>query len=78
MQNNRSLLANIDWATVLIFLALTFMGWVSIYSAVYDEEYSSIFDMSQRYGKQLIWIVLALVLAFMVMLTDAKFFPSAS
>lgn len=76
MQNNRSLLANIDWATVLIFLALTFMGWVSIYSAVYDEEYSSIFDMSQRYGKQLIWIVLALVLAFMVMLTDAKFFPA--
>jgi rod shape determining protein RodA len=76
MQNNRSLLANIDWATVLIFLALTFMGWVSIYSAVYDEEYSSIFDMSQRYGKQMIWIVLALVLAFMVMLTDAKFFPA--
>lgn len=76
MQNNRSLLANIDWATVLIFLALTFMGWVSIYSAVYDEEYSSIFDMSQRYGKQLMWIVLALVLAFMVMLTDAKFFPA--
>jgi rod shape determining protein RodA len=76
MQNNRSLLANIDWATVLIFLALTFMGWVSIYSAVYDEEYSSIFDMSQRYGKQMIWIVLAFVLAFMVMLTDAKFFPA--
>lgn len=76
MRNNNSLLANLDWPTVLIFLALTFMGWVSIYSAVYDEEYSNIFDMSQRYGKQLLWIVLAVVLAFIVMLTDAKFFPA--
>ncbi|NOU47932.1 MAG: rod shape-determining protein RodA [Bacteroidales bacterium] len=76
MRNNNSLLANLDWATVLIFLALTFMGWVSIYSAVYDEEYSSIFDMSQRYGKQMIWIILAIVLGFIVMLTDAKFFSA--
>jgi len=76
MRKNNSLLANLDWPTVLIFLAITFMGWISIYSAVYDEEFSSIFDMSQRYGKQLMWIVFAIVLAFIVMLTDAKFFPA--
>ncbi len=76
MQSNRSFLANIDWATVLIYLALAFMGWVSIYSAVYDEDHNSIFDLSQRYGKQMLWIALALVLGFMVMLTDAKFFPA--
>jgi rod shape determining protein RodA len=76
MRNNNNLLANLDWPTVLIFLALTFMGWVSIYSAVFDEEYSSIFDLSQRYGKQMLWIVLAIVLAFIVMLTDAKFFSA--
>lgn len=76
MRSNKSVLANLDWPTVLIFLALTFMGWISIYSAVYDEEYANIFDMSQRYGKQLMWISLALVLAFIVMLTDAKFFSA--
>jgi rod shape determining protein RodA len=50
------------------------MGWLSIYAAVYNNEHSSIFDMSQSYGKQLLWIVTSLVLGLMIILTDAKFF----
>ena len=50
------------------------MGWVSIYAAVYDDSHSSILDISQRYGKQMIWILAAGVIAFMIMLTDAKVF----
>lgn len=39
---------------------------------------SSILDISQKYGKQLIWIGAAFVLAFLVLLTDSKFFTTFS
>jgi rod shape determining protein RodA len=74
MRDNKSVFSNIDWTTVLIFLALAITGWISVYAAVYDEDHKSIFDLSQRYGKQLLWIVLGGLLAFIVLLTDPKFF----
>ena len=78
--NSRSnnLLANIDWVSILLYLLLVFIGWLNIYAAVYDENHSSIFDISQKYGKQLVWIGAALVLAFLVLLTDSKFFTTFS
>ena len=78
--NSRSnnLLANIDWASILLYLLLVLIGWLNIYAAVYDENHSSIFDISQKYGKQLIWIGAAFVLAFLVLLTDSKFFTTFS
>jgi len=69
-------LASIDWLTVLIYLALMLIGWISVYAAVYQEEHSSIFDISQNYGKQLIWIVTAILLAGVILLIDIKFFPA--
>ena len=78
--NSRSnnLLANIDWVSILLYLLLVFIGWLNIYAAVYDENHSSIFDISQKYGKQLVWIGAAFVLAFLVRLTDSKFFTTFS
>ncbi len=78
--NSRSnnLLANIDWVSILLYLLLVLIGWLNIYAAVYDENHSSIFDISQKYGKQLIWIGAAFVLAFLVLLTDSQFFTTFS
>jgi rod shape determining protein RodA len=69
-----SLWTNIDWLSVFIFLILVLAGWINIYAAVYDPDYQSIFDISQRYGKQLIWIAAAFVIAFMVLLTESNFY----
>jgi rod shape determining protein RodA len=66
--------ANIDWGVVMIYAALVFIGWMSVYSAVYDEEHKSIFDISQRYGKQLLWIGLAALLGAIVLLIEPKVF----
>ncbi|MDY0077952.1 MAG: rod shape-determining protein RodA [Bacteroidales bacterium] len=71
-------IARIDWISFVLYFALMLTGWVMIYSAVYDENHSSIFDLSQRYGKQLLWIVLALLLGAVVLLIDAKFFNAFS
>lgn len=74
MTRQKNLYGKIDWVTVWLYIILVLMGWVSIYSAVYDESHSSILDVSQRYGKQMIWIIAAGVIAFVIMLTDAKVF----
>lgn len=72
MEKNNNILARLDWVTVMLWLAMMIMGWLNIYAAVYNEQHTSIFDMSQRYGKQLIFILAALVLAVFVMVTDNK------
>jgi rod shape determining protein RodA len=66
--------ASIDWISVILYLALVFIGLISIYAAVYNESHSSIFDFSQRYGKQFVFIIAAIVIAFCIILIDGKFF----
>ncbi|WP_106543194.1 rod shape-determining protein RodA [Prolixibacter denitrificans] len=65
---------NLDWITVLLYVILVFMGWLNIYAAVYNEDHQSIMDMTQRYGKQLIWILMASFIAITVLIIDSKFY----
>ena len=74
MNERNSIIGKIDWVTVLIYLALVMIGWFSIFSARYNEAHPSIFDLTQVYGKQLLWIGGALLIGFVVLLIDAKFF----
>jgi rod shape determining protein RodA len=69
---------NIDKTIVFIFIAMIFMGWFNIFAAEIKEGHQSIFDISQSYGKQLLWIITALMLAAIVLMFDAKFFPAFS
>ncbi|MDE7073663.1 MAG: rod shape-determining protein RodA [Odoribacter sp.] len=78
MNRQTELLKNIDWLSIFLYILLVFMGWVNIYAAVYDDNHSNIFDITQRYGKQIIWIGAAFVLGFFIMLTDSKFFTAFS
>ncbi|TCN73153.1 rod shape-determining protein RodA [Acetobacteroides hydrogenigenes] len=68
----------LDWVTILIYLFLVFFGWINIYAAVYNEEHASIFDFSQKYGMQLLWIAAALVIASVIMLLDTRLFYAFS
>lgn len=76
MRNRQGIFERIDWAVVMLYLLLVLIGWLNIYAAVYNEEYKSIFDISQRYGKQLLWIGAAMVIAITVLLIDFRFFSS--
>lgn len=77
-RRERGLLENIDWGIILIYLALVLIGWISIYSAVYDEAHSSIFDLDCRYGKQMIWIGVSLIIALFILVIDPKFFSQTA
>ena len=50
------------------------MGWFNIYAAVYNEEHKEILDLSQRYGKQFIWILATLVVAVFIVIIDSRFY----
>src|SRR5215510_10622895 len=78
MRDPRSALQNTDKVMIGLYLALVFIGWISIYAAVYNEEHASIFDLSQNYGKQLLWIGASLFVAYMVLLIDGKFYAQFS
>ena len=78
MRERKGIFYNIDRLTVFLYLLLVFIGWINIYAAVYNEEHKSIFDLSQNYGKQLIWIISSVVLALIILMIDIKFFSSFS
>ena len=65
---------NVDWITILIFVALCTIGFINIYASVYNPDTADVFDFSSNYGKQLIFILTALILGFSILLVDAKFF----
>jgi len=69
-----NLIANLDWLTILVYLSLVFIGWINIYASAYTEAHPDIFDMSQKYGKQFVWIAASMFLAFIVLLIDSRFY----
>ena len=62
--------AKIDWKTILVFVALVFIGWLNIYAAVYNEALSGAFSLSSKYGMQLIWIGISAIAALVILLID--------
>ncbi|GAA4339862.1 rod shape-determining protein RodA [Mucilaginibacter gynuensis] len=76
MSSQRSPFFNVDWLTILIYLALCTIGWFNIHAAVYDEEHRSLVDLSTQYGKQFIYILSSLLIALIILLLDARFFSA--
>lgn len=74
MKSQNNIFLNIDWITILLYLALVMLGWINIYAAVYSDEHQSILDIGQQYGKQMIWIIAGLFLAICVLIVDSKFY----
>lgn len=72
--NQNSVFYGVDRLTIFIYFVLVLLGWFNIYAAVYNDDHQSIFDVSQKYGKQLWWIVGATIIAFGILLIDANFY----
>lgn len=76
MNRKVNLIKNLDWITIMLYAILVFLGWINIYAAVYNEDHQSIFDATQRYGKQLIWIGAAFFIAIIVLTIESKFYSA--
>ena len=77
---NQSVTNNLDWISIVIYFALVIMGWLNIYSSSLSsiEQETSIFDFSQIYGKQFMFIILTIPLIFIVLSVDGKFYEKFS
>lgn len=64
---NQSITNNLDWICIIIYIALVIMGWLNIYS-------SSLSSLEDTYQKQLVFIVLAIPLIFIILSIDGKFY----
>ena len=62
----------VDWGTIGLFLALAVFGWLNIYGASYTFDQTSIFDFSNRAGKQFVWMMGSLVMGIVLLLIDYK------
>ncbi|MEI6437054.1 MAG: rod shape-determining protein RodA [Bacteroidota bacterium] len=74
MREDKGIFYRIDWVVVGLYLLLVFIGWLNIYAAVYNETHNHIADLSQKYGKQMIFIIASLLLAMGILIIDPKFF----
>jgi rod shape determining protein RodA len=74
VKRTANIILRIDKITVLLFLVMVVLGWLNIYAAVYNEEHRGMLDLSQRYGKQFVWILAAIVLAVFVVIIDNRFY----
>jgi rod shape determining protein RodA len=76
---NQSVTNNLDWISVIFYIILVIMGWLNIYSSslsLSDDNF--IFDLSQFYGKQLMYIGLSIPLIFVILSVDGKFYEKFS
>ena len=74
MRKSNSLINNLDWPLFFGFISLIIFGLVTIYSVAFNEEHPSLFSFSEKYGKQVIWIGIALFLGVMVFLIDSDIY----
>lgn len=77
-RQEKTIFQYIDKLSIFIYFLLTLVGWVAIYSAVYNEEHKSIFDLSQEYGKQLLWMGCSYLLIVIILAMDFRIFEGIS
>ena len=75
-KEEKGVLRSLDYWTILIYVALLTFGWLSVCGASYDYGNTDIFSLSTRSGMQIVWIGTSLVLGFVLLLLDDRYYDS--
>ncbi|MDR0874022.1 MAG: rod shape-determining protein RodA [Prevotellaceae bacterium] len=71
-----SIKKSVDWFSIGLYAVLVIMGVFCIYAARYNPQTESsildLFDFNQRYGKQLLWVLLAGVIGICILFSDHR------
>lgn len=71
---NQSVSQNIDWLCITIYIFLVVIGWLNIYSSSISTGENSITDLTQFYGKQLLFIGFTFPIILIIIFVDGKFY----
>ena len=74
MRKQESLVAYFDWPLFIVYMLLLLMGIATVYSTAYNADHPNLFDFSQKYGKQIMWLGISLFLGLMVFLIDSDIY----
>lgn len=74
MKREESLFGNIDWTLFIVFAVMVLIGIANVYSAAYNPKAPFLFDFSQKYGKQIMWVGISSFLGLLVFLIDASIY----
>lgn len=64
----------IDWILILLYALLISFGWMTIYATSAAEGEAFSFNLTTRYGKQLLWILLCIPLIIFILFFNGKFY----
>ncbi len=67
---------SLDWVTIVIYLLLLAAGWISVCGACYDYGDTDLLSLSTRSGMQIVWIGASIVIAFVLLLLDDRYYDT--
>ncbi|MBR1462358.1 MAG: rod shape-determining protein RodA [Prevotella sp.] len=73
-RQSNNVLRSLDWWTIIIYIALLAFGWVSVCGASYTYGDTDIFSLDTRSGMQIVWIGTSIVLGFVLLMLDDRFY----
>jgi rod shape determining protein RodA len=74
MRKQESLTEYLDWPLFGALIAMLLIGLATVYSVAFNEAAPSIFNFSEKYGRQLFWILFSLFLGLLVFLIDSDIY----
>lgn len=77
-REKNNIFAGIDVWLIILYMALVFIGWLSIYAASTSENHFEILDFEVSYGKQIIWIALSIPIIIVVLFIETRFYERLS
>ena len=78
MRKAKNIFENIDVLSIVLYIFLLFFGWINIYASQYNEDINFVLDFNSRYGKQIFFIIVSTLVAFILLIIDWKFFFTLS
>tara|TARA_B100001115_G_C15841228_1_gene421898 strand:- start:212 stop:1474 length:1263 start_codon:yes stop_codon:yes gene_type:complete len=78
MRKAKNIFENIDILSIGLYISLLVFGWINIYASQYNEDINFILDFNSRYGKQIFFIIISALVAFILLIIDWKFFYTLS
>jgi rod shape determining protein RodA len=68
-----SMIERIDWSLILLYIMLTVVGILCIYSVEHRDTDIGFFIRNKSYVQQFIWFSISLVVGFVIIMLDSKF-----
>ena len=78
MARGKSIWKSTDKYLLGLFMAMLIFGLATIFSSTYEGGAVNLFDFSTIYGKQVIWVVIALILGAFIMLLEGHFIKNSA